>query len=130
MYNYLFYKGYQAAIRSNNWADMPELGGCAPVAWCVLMNVLSLSFLAERVFTWDASRWIRPEYKWIFSAVALVATIVFYFSKKRYSMVKSRYDKSPFLKNIPPFIVIVMYEFTSLVFMLLAGMFRNHGWIF
>jgi hypothetical protein len=130
LYHYLFYKGYQAAVRSRNYGGMPALGGCGPVGSCVLMHVLSLTFVLERLLGWDIGQWLKPEYKWFYSVVAVALPFLYYLRRNRYEDIVEKYDRLPAWRDAPPVGVLFIYFVLSGVGMFLAAVYRNHGWLF
>lgn len=128
MYNILFYKAYKSAMRSGNFFGYPTIGGCTPVAWCVLLNLLSISLILERLLSWDSSGTLHPFYKWAFSIITLALVMVYYWNNSHRLI--DKYDNMPILQRIPTFLVMLLYFTNSFIFAFLAAVFRNHGWIF
>ena len=130
MYGYLFYKSYQGALRSNNWADWPQLGACFTVSWCVSLNMLSFGTVLERVFGYEHSSWYRPELKWVFTLTIILSVASFFLFNKRYLKYIEKYDKIDFLRNFSVFATIAFHYIFSFFLVILAVKFRDHGWIF
>ena len=127
MYNYLFYKSYQATVRSGNYGYMPELGAAGTVSSVIMLNAITLVFVVERLLEWDAGNWLRPEYKWFWVVAVMVSTVVFYLKKRRVQSIITRYDDSSVSSRISPVLIIFLYFSFSSVLMLVAAIFRNHG---
>ena len=130
IYNYLFYKSYQLAIKSRNFDEMPVLGGITFLGLCLMFNfftiVLTLEGFGLAEFTFD------KKYKFLF-ALALVLIILFYYHQgDRYKRIIEHYNKIETRKGIGlhPILVIALYYLSSFGLLLLAGLFKNGDWIF
>ena len=130
MYNLLFYKGYQGAEHSGNWGNWYALAGCSTVAFSLMLNLLTLSFVLERAIGWNANEWLKPEYKWRYVAGLATLVVSYYFIGGRYKRIVERYEERALFENIPPILFIVCYNVTSLALMILAGMWKNHSSLF
>ena len=130
IYNYLFFKGYQLAVRSRNFDDMPVLGAIVFVVLCIMFNIFTVFLLLEGLGWADVS--FKKEYKFPF-ALGLVLVILFYYLyKKRYKKVLERYEQQERVRGIGwhPVLVFIMYYGISFGLMLLAGLYKNGDWIF
>jgi hypothetical protein len=63
VYNYLFYKSYQLALRSKNFDDMPTLGGIIFVVACIMFNIFTVSLALEGFGISNIS--FKKEYKYL-----------------------------------------------------------------
>jgi len=130
IYNYLFYKTYLLMSRSKNWNDTPALGGSLFVIACIMFNMFTILLFLEGlkiVNHWD----FIHEYKYFFSLL-LVSIIWFYYSyKKRYKLIINNYEQKFSGKNqLHPIFVILIYYSSSFGLLILAGLYKNHHWIF
>jgi hypothetical protein len=130
IYNYLFYKSYLLAIRSKNFDDMPTLGGILFVVACIMFNIFTMSIFLEGVgFLEDNPFKERYKYPFVFTLVLLV--LFYYLYKNRYKRIIEKYEKRNRGKaHIHPILVIVFYYLISFGLLLLAGLYKNHDWIF
>ncbi len=130
VYNYLFYKSYQLAVRSKNFDDMPALGGIIYVVACIMFNIFTISFVLKGFGISDIS--FRKEYKFAFGLVLVVVILMYYLYNGRYKKIIEKYESKERAlgKSIHPIFVIIAYCGTSVGFMFLAGLFRHGLWIF
>lgn len=126
MYHLLFYKGYQAAMRTGNFGGYPVLGGCFPVASCALLNFLSFSMIAERLYHWNNNALFRQEYKWVICIAFILLTLSYFLVGERYERIVARYERIVWVRDMPGVLVLVVCYTLSFVFALLAGMYKNH----
>ncbi|WP_156305475.1 hypothetical protein [Sphingobacterium endophyticum] len=130
VYNYLFYKSYQLAVRSKNFDDMPVLGAIIFVVACVMFNIFTISLVLEGLGVIDIS--FKKEYKFPFSIVLVLIILMYYRHKDRYKNIIKKYEnrERELGQGIHPVIVIIFYFIISFAVMLLAGLFNNGDWIF
>ena len=130
VYNYLFYKSYQLAVRSKNFDDMPVLGAIIIVVACVMFNIFTISLILEGLGVIDIS--FKKEYKFPFSIVLVLIILMYYRHKDRYKNIIKKYEnrERELGQGIHPVIVIIFYFIISFAVMLLAGLFKNGDWIF
>lgn len=130
IYNYLFYKGYQMAVRSGNYQDIPVFGALIYVALCLMFNIFALSFILEGANIISIS--FPKEYRFIFSAVLLGTLLFYYLFRGRYKKIIEKYQIREEIgyRKIEPIIVIIFYFVASFGLLLLAGLYRNGDWIF
>ena len=130
VYNYLFYKSYQLAVRSKNFDDMPVLGAIIFVVACVMFNIFTISLVLEGLGVIDIS--FKKEYKFPFSIVLVLIILMYYRHKDRYKNIIKKYEnrERELGQGIHPVIVIIFYFIISFAVMLLAGLFKNGDWIF
>lgn len=130
LYNYLFYKSYQLAVRSKNFDDMPVLGAIIFVVACVMFNIFSISLVLEGLGVIDIS--FKKEYKFPFSIVLVLIILMYYRHKDRYKNIIKKYEnrEREMGQGTHPVIVIIFYSIISFAVMLLAGLFKNGDWIF
>jgi len=130
IYNYLFYKTYLLAIRSKNFDDVPVLGGIVFVGFCLMFNIFSIAFIFEEMGIIDEMS-IKKEYEFVF-ALGLVLLLYFYYSYKgRYKRIINYYEQKPLgIVQLHPIIVILVYYLVSFGLLILAGLYKNHDWIF
>lgn len=130
IYNYLFFKGYQLAVRSRNFNDMPVLGAIVFVVLCIMFNIFTVFLLLEGLGLTDLS--FNKEYKLPF-AIGLVLVILFYYLYKgRYKKVLEKHEQQERVRGIRlyPVLVFIIYYGISFGLMLLAGLYKNGDWIF
>jgi len=129
IYNYLFYKTYLLAQHSKNFEDIPALGGLLFVAPCLMFNIFTVFGLLD---AWDVNTGIvfRKEYKYIFSISLVVILLLYYLYKGRYKRIIEKFEQKKKGISIHPIIVIIIYYGISFGLLLLAGMYKNHDWIF
>jgi|SRR5690606_36979428 len=130
VYNYLFYKSYQLAVRSKNFDDMPALGGIIFVVACIMFNIFTISLVLEGFGVIDIS--FNKKYQYPFTLVLVLLILMYYLRNRRYkNIVKEYEDRERELgKGIHPIFVIIAYYVISFGLMLLAGLFKNGDWIF
>lgn len=130
VYNYLFYKSYQLAVRSKNFDDMPVLGAIIFVVACVMFNIFTISLILEGLGVIDIS--FKKEYKFPFSIVLVLIILMYYRHKDRYNNIIKKYEnrERELGQGNHPVIVIIFYFIISFAVMLLAGLFKNGDWIF
>ena len=130
VYNYLFYKSYQLAVRSKNFDDMPVLGAIIFVVACVMFNIFTISLILEGLGVIDIS--FKKEYKFPFSIVLVLIILMYYRHKDRYKNIIKQYEnrERELGQGNHPVIVIIFYFIISFAVMLLAGLFKNGDWIF
>lgn len=130
VYNYLFYKSYQLAVRSKNFDDMPALGGIIFVVVCIMFNIFTISFVLEGFGVIYIS--FKKEYKYPFALVLVLLVLMYYFLNGRYKNIVKEYEnrERELGKGIHPIFVIIVYYIISFGLMLLAGLFKNGDWIF
>ena len=130
LYNYLFYKTYLLAFRSRNFDDMPALGGIIFVVACLMFNIFTIVIFLEGVGILDEYPF-SEKWKYPFSFVLLALVLVYYLYHNRYKRIVEGYNQKYKDKSqVHPIIVILIYYLLSFGFLLLAGLFKNHDWIF
>lgn len=129
IYNYLFYKTYLLSQRSKNFDDVPALGGLLFVAPCLMFNIFTIFGLLD---AWGVNTGIefKKEYKFIFSISLVVILLLYYLYKGRYKRIIEKFEQKKKGISIHPIIVILIYYGISFGLLLLAGMYKNHDWIF
>lgn len=50
LYDFLFYASYKQGIKSQNYDDIPILGGILSVSFCLMMNFITLLVVIHRLF--------------------------------------------------------------------------------
>jgi hypothetical protein len=130
VYNYLFYKSYQLAVRSKNFEDMPALGGIIFVVACIMFNIFTISLALEGFGFSHIS--FKKEYKYPFALMLVLVILMYYLLNGRYKKIIKKYeDRERELGiGIHPIFVIFAYYGISFGLMLLAGLFKNGDWIF
>jgi hypothetical protein len=129
IYNFLFYHGYKLSKNSENFNDIPQLGGILYVIPCLLFNLSTLSFILEGFgvlkFIFD------PKYKYLFCFI-LIIILLFYFSyKKRYLKIIQKYENQNKNKKLSySIIVVIFYLVVNFGFLIISGLFKNKDWIF
>lgn len=129
IYNYLFYSTYLISKRSKNFEDMPALGGLLFVAPCVMFNIFTVFGLLD-AWGLNTSIDIKKEYKFFFSVSLVVLLLIYYLYKDRYKRIIENFGQKKKGISLHPIIVIVIYYGISFILLLLAGMYKNHDWIF
>ncbi len=130
IYNYLFYKSYQLAIKSRNFDDMPVLGGIIFLVLCLMLNLFTIMLTLEGFelaeFTLD------KQYKYLFSLALVLILLLYYLQGNRYKRIIEHYYKMENTKGdgLHPILVIAFYYISSFGLLLLAGLFKNGDWIF
>jgi hypothetical protein len=129
IYNYLFYKTYLLSQRSKNFDNVPALGGLLFVAPCLMFNIFTIFGLLD---AWGVNTSIefKKEYKFIFSMSLVVILLLYYLYKGRYKRIIEKFEQKKKGILIHPIIVIITYYGISFGLLLLAGMYKNHDWIF
>jgi hypothetical protein len=130
IYNYLFFKGYQLAVRSRNFDDMPVLGAIIFVVSCVMFNIFTVFLLLEGSGWAEGS--FKKEYKFSFSLGLTLTVLFYYLYQGRYKKVLERYEQKERARGIGvhPVLIFVIYYGISFGLMLLAGIYKNGDWIF
>jgi len=73
----------------------------------------------------------RKEYKFIFSILLVVIVLFYYLYNGKYKKIIEYYKKKNVEKvQLHPAVVIFIYYSISFGLLLLAGMYKNHDWIF
>lgn len=129
IYNYLFYKTFLLAQRSNNFEDMPVLGGLVFVVLCFILNIFTIIGLLEGM---NINTYIefKKEYKYIFSFFIVVLLLFYYLYKGRYKKIIKSYTERKRGIKVHPVIVIILYYGISIFLMFIAALYKNHDWIF
>jgi hypothetical protein len=130
VYNYLFYKSYQLAVRSKNFDDMPVLGGIIFVVACIMFNIFTVVLVLEGLGVSDIS--FKKEYKYPFALVMVLVVLMYYLLNGRYKNIIKKYEdrERELGKGIHPIFVIIVYYVVSFGLGMLAAMFKNGDWIF
>jgi len=130
VYNYLFYKSHQLAVRSKNFDDMPAVGGILFVVACVMFNIFTVLLVLEGFGFSDIS--LEKEYKYPFALVLVVVILMYYLFNARYKNIIKKYDdqERESGKSVRPIFVIILYYGISFGLVAIAGMFKNGDWIF
>jgi hypothetical protein len=130
IYNYLFYKSYLLAKRSRNFDDIPALGGIIFVVACLMFNIFTITILLDSIGVIDEFPF-RKEYKFVFSILLVAIVLLYYLYNGKYKKIIEHYEKKNVEKvQLHPVVVIVVYYLISFGLLLLAGMYKNHDWIF
>ncbi len=131
IYDYLFYKAYQLAKKSEKWEDTPVFFATLIVVLCAFLNVAALSFLVEgyispnSTFNKDFSESI-VKYKTVVAIILLFVVWKYYSFKGRGERIVNKYDekKDPFRKIHQLVIVLTAYFLSTFVTMI-AAMYKN-----
>ncbi|OJU43032.1 MAG: hypothetical protein BGN96_01180 [Bacteroidales bacterium 45-6] len=128
IYNYLFYKSYLLAKWSRNFEDIPVLGGIIYVVLCIMLNIFTIVMLLEGVGLLDKYPF-DDKYKYPFVFCLLMLILIYYLHKGRYKKIIEKFESNN-RDNIHPVLIIIIYLGLSFGLLLLAGLYRNHDWIF
>ncbi|MGE8292524.1 MAG: hypothetical protein ACN6ON_12625 [Sphingobacterium sp.] len=130
IYNYLFYKGYQMAVRSGNYQDIPVFGALLYAALCLMFNIFTLLFLLEGANIVSIS--FPKQYRFVLSAVLFGILLFYYLFRGRYKKIIEKYERREEIgyRKIEPILVIVFYVVLNFGLLLLAGLYRHGEWIF
>ena len=130
IYNYLFYNSFLLAKRSKNFDDIPVLGGISYVIGCLTLNLFTIIGLLDALGI-NIGIEFKKEYKYIFSLSLVLLLLIYYSYKGRYKKIINKYEKKyKNKKQLHPVITIIIYYLISFGLLLLAGMYKNHDWIF
>lgn len=129
IYNYLFYKTYLLSKRSKNFDDVPVLGGLLFVLPCLMFNIFTVFMLLS---AWNVNTGVefKKEYKYIITFSLLAFLLLYYLYKGRYKRIIEKFEQNKKGISMHPIIVIIIYYGISFGLLLLAGMYKNHDWIF
>jgi hypothetical protein len=134
IYDYLFYKSYQLALRSRNFDDAPVFGGIWGVIPCLMFNAFTLMFLIDSFLKSELSSitGVLKYYKYIFSGVLICSMLFYYWYKERWKRIIIKYEEKENMKgrNIHPIIILGIAYIISFGMLLLAGMYKNGDGIF
>jgi hypothetical protein len=72
----------------------------------------------------------KKEYKYIFTFSLLGFLLLYYLYNGRYKRIIEKFEQRKKGKSIHPIIVIIIYFGISFGLLLLAGLYKNHDWIF
>jgi hypothetical protein len=130
MYNYLFYKAYQAGKRSGNFEDMPLLAGVLWVGLCLIFNFFSLCFILEKYEIIRIK--IDTRYKYIFALGVTLLLIIYYSTGNRSSLIIEKYENKERLagKSLNPILIVYLYLIMSFLIGTLCAMFKNGNGLF
>lgn len=126
IYNFLFYKSFLLAQKNSD--DMPVLGAMPFVVGCITFNIVSiLLFIGGLGFNITLTKTNE-----LFYGVTLAVLIIFYYLYKgRYKKIIEHYrQKTGFIVQLHPIIVIIIYLGLSVLLMFIAAAFKNHDWFF
>lgn len=133
-YDYLFYKSYQLAKKSKNFDDTPVLGGIWGLAPCVMLNIFTLMFLFDILFSSDTSKigLLFKQYKYIFVLLLLFLLLFYFMYKGKWKRIISKYEarEKERGRSIHPIIVLIVAYVLSAVLGTLTAMYRNGDGIF
>lgn len=125
-YNYIFAAGYEREIRI----------GQDFIPWCLPLGEI-LSIMGLNIFTlfFLFERWTFIEFTNTVSAFTIVfisiGLLVYYLRHKRHRRIWLQYHDQLKSKNgVELWLIYVCPLIISFFFMLLAGLYRNHDWIF
>jgi len=109
---------------------MPALGGIIFVIACLMFNIFTIAIFLEGIgFLEDYPFKEKYKYPFVFSLVFIV--LFYYLYKGRYKKIIEKYEELNKGKiQIHSIIVIIIYYLISFVLLLLAGLYKNHDWIF
>jgi len=130
IYNYLFYKTYLLAQRSKNFDDMPALGGIIFVVACLMFNIFTITIFLDGIGFLEGYPF-KEKYKYPFVFGLVIIVLFYYLYKGRYKKIIGEYERIGNVKGrLHPVIVIIIYYGVSFGLLLLAGLYKNHDWIF
>lgn len=130
IYNHLFYQSFLLAKRSGNFKDIPVLGGVLLVSLCAMFNISSIVFVIEGIFG-SVDFEFKREYIFLLAFIWVIFLLIYYSYKGRYKKIVEYYEEKEINKtSIHPIFICLIYYVLSACFLLIAGNFRNHTWIF
>lgn len=136
IYNYLFYKSYQLAKRSEKWEDAPIFFATIVVGMCAILNFASLLFLLEGIsgnyFQFGKAISFANKFKYIFGALIALLIWLYYSYKGRGERIFQKFELKEKAKNryINPIIVIIIAYIVSLVLITITSMYMHGNGIF
>jgi hypothetical protein len=129
IYDYLFYKGYQLAKKSEHWDDAPILLASIIVLICAMLNFTSIIFLVEGLgrnnFQFGKFISLMNEYRYILGALLLLFIWWYYSYKVRWQRIVEKYENKEKAKGIHPVIVTVAAYMLSLIVIYFAAPFKD-----
>lgn len=130
LYNYLFYKGYQLAVKSKNFEGIPIVGAIIFVSICVMFNLFSILLFFEGLGLIDVT--FNNDNKLYIGLGFVLFTLCYYLFNSRYKRIIKKYEDLERAKRlgIHPILVFLAYYSISFGLLLLAGLYRNGDWIF
>ena len=99
--------------------------------FCVMMNIFTILFILEGLGILTEITF-EKKFKMPFTVVLVLLLLWYYLYKNRYKKIVEKYNniENDFIKSVHPILVILVYSIVSFGLVLLAGMFKNHYWIF
>lgn len=132
IYNILFFHIYELALHSKSNRDMPMFIAISVITLCFMFNVGSIIFILQGAQL-IADINLFPKSGKIIGGLLFLGLITgYYLYKNRYKAIyevyKSKHRK-PFKAWISV-LIVVAYYLVSFGILLLAGLYKNHDWIF
>lgn len=128
IYDYLFFKSYQLALKSKNFDDTPVLGGIWGVLPCAMLNFITLILLIDTIFRKSIeSSGILSIGRYIFGVIFVLSLLFYYKTGGRWKKIIEKYESREKIKgrSIHPVIVLVSAYAVSVIIINIAAMYRN-----
>lgn len=129
IYDFLFYNAYKLSKKSDNFRDIPIIGGVIWVVPFLIYNILSIVFFLEgsNIFYKRLDWFIRVA----IAAATTILVFTYYYKNKKYLKIKNKYDNYPLLRStIFQLLIIFSYHLLGFIILLISGLYRNKDWIF
>lgn len=129
IYDFLFYNAYKLSKKSDNFRDIPIIGGVIWVVPFLIYNILSIVFFLEgsNIFYKRLDWFIRVA----IAAATTILVFTYYYKNKKYLKIINKYDNYPLLRStIFQLLIIFSYHLLGFIILLISGLYRNKDWIF
>lgn len=130
--NYLFFHVYELALNSESNRDMPMLITVPIVTVCFMFNAGALIFILQGADLITSINFFPKSERIVGGLLFFSFTATYYLYKKRYVTIYERYKSKqnrPF-SALKSAVIVIAYYLVSFGILLLAGLYKNHDWIF
>ena len=127
IYEYLFYHSYLLALKSRDFGNAPAARASGFVAICLLFNLFAMSFLLEGFGVRHVNFSKGNEYKLLIPFALVLANWGYYQVHYRSIITRHEHGNQSVIYSV---LVVAIYYGVSFALLLLAGLFRNKGWVF